>query len=56
MNWWVILILGIWLLGAITAIWTNDSDALGYSLIATIVIGIGYFFIKLMEIEMELAL
>jgi len=47
MNWWVVLILGIWVCGAVTALFTNDSDALGYPLLATMFIGLGYFLLKL---------
>jgi len=46
MNWWVILILGIWLFGAIG---TGDAEALAFPFIITIVIGFGYFLLKVGE-------
>ncbi len=41
-NWWVVLILGIWFFGAVASFATKSADCIAWAGVVTILIGIGY--------------
>lgn len=45
-NWWVVLIIGIWLSAALGTAFSKDSQCVGAAMIVTIAIGIGYFLLR----------
>jgi hypothetical protein len=44
--WFAITIISIWVCGTLATIFSKDSQCMGASLIATVVIGIGFFLLK----------
>lgn len=47
MNWFAIMIVGIWMGAGIGTAFSKDSQCIGAALAATIVAGIGYFILRL---------
>jgi len=45
LNWWAITVISFWICGTISSRFTKDDD-LGYSLIATILLGIFYLIVR----------